>query len=173
MDYGDIITLAYTGDGHSKLAEAKKLLLANGEQLRRHEAIQRTLQLMEHAAIALDQAMAAMDMGPLCTACAATPDGGCCSAYMGHENNDVLQLLMNLLAGVPVESMVAEGDECCFLGEKGCVLKFKPIFCLNYLCHQIRDKATDNELLFLEKKTGALLGYQVSLEKLLIEELTV
>ena len=173
MNYGDIIALVYNGDGHKKLAEAKKLFLKYGEQLRSQETIQHTLQVMDHAAAELDQSMAAMDMGPLCTACAATPKGGCCSAYMGHENNDALQLLMNLLAGVSIESISEESHECCFLGEKGCVLKFKPIFCLNYLCHQIRDKATDSELRLLEKKTGNLLGYQVALEQLLIKELTV
>lgn len=173
MNYGDIIALAYTGDGHTKLAEAKKLFAEYGEQLEDQEVIQHTLQVMNQAVAELDQAMAAMDMGPLCTACAATPKGGCCSAYMGHENNDVLQLLMNLLAGLAVESTHEGSHECCFLGEKGCILKFKPIFCLNYLCHQIRDRATDNELRLLEKKTGNLLGYQVALEQHLIKVLTV
>lgn len=172
MNYGDIIALAYTGDGHTKLAEAQKLFQKYGEQLGGQEAIQRTLQLMAEAAAELEHVMAAMDMGTRCSACAATPKGGCCSAYMGHENNDVLQLLMNLLAGVVVESVKREDNECCFLGEKGCVLTFKPIFCLNYLCHQIRSKATDSELQLLENRTGKLLGYQVALEKLLITELT-
>lgn len=101
------------------------------------------------------------------------PDGGCCSAYMGHENNDVLQLLMNLLAGVDVRIVRTDGVECCFLAESGCLLPFKPIFCLNYLCERIQKESTKADLKVLEQKTGYLLGQQVLLEQKIISYLQV
>lgn len=171
MQYPEIISMAYNGNGHEKTAKAEKLFKKYGKALQAQEKIRASLDLMQNAVTALDIHMTAMDMGKNCSACAAAPKGGCCSAYMGHENNDVLQLLMNMLAGVAVECVRDDSIECCFLAEKGCVLLFKPIFCLNYLCERIRNESTVEELQILEKRTGELLSRQVELEGIIISAL--
>jgi len=117
---------------------------------------------------ALRDQMGAMGMGATCTQCASRQGGGCCSLYMAGEN-DVLQLLMNLLAGVQVRILDNGGKECCFLGVSGCILTLKPMFCLNYNCNHIKDKEDMATLLLLEQKTGALLTKQAVLEQLLLD----
>ena len=61
-----------------------------------------------------------------------------------------------------------DGVECFFLGENGCILLFKPIFCLNYLCGRIQKESSGEELKILEQKTATLLGVQVDFEQQLI-----
>jgi hypothetical protein len=168
MEYREIINSCYCGDGPEKLEKALIFSREYGKELLRNPEIISQLERVQAAVVSLNTHMAEMEMGKSCARCAATPKGGCCSAYMGHENPDVLQLLMNLLAGVEVELVLNHGGDCCFLGEKGCVLLFKPIFCLNYLCERIQKESSAGELTILEQKTGDLLGAQVALEQLLI-----
>lgn len=168
MKYHDIIALAYRGNGPEKLVKAEELFRDYGKHLLARNEIVDSLAAMRDAVTSLDQHMSAMNMGRNCSVCAARPDGGCCSAYMGHENNDVLQLLMNLLANVDVRILRSDGVECCFLADRGCILLFKPIFCLNYLCERIQKESTSSDLKMLEEKTGYLLGQQVALEKEII-----
>jgi len=115
----------------------------------------------------LAKTMGALDLGALCAVCGAKAGGGCCSSFMAGEN-DVVQLLINLLAGVPV-AVLREDAECCFLGERGCLLLFKPMFCLNYNCQQIRLGAGPDRMRRLEQATGRLLQQQYALEQLLLE----
>ena len=168
MKYQEIISSCYCGDGAKKLEKARMLQEIYGEPLAQQKAIQEQLEVLRDAVLSLDTQMAAMDMGKTCSQCAATPKGGCCSAYMGNENNDALLLLMNILAGVDVRLIGDNGDECCFLAKRGCVLLFKPIFCLNYLCGRIQKESSRDDLTRLEQKSGALLTAQGNLEQFLI-----
>ncbi|MDG4475055.1 hypothetical protein [Thiovibrio frasassiensis] len=115
----------------------------------------------------LTRVMADLDLGGLCGVCGAKPGGGCCSSFMAGEN-DVVQLLLNLLAGVAVR-VFREDAECCFLGELGCPLLFKPMFCLNYNCQQIIRGAGPVRMRHLEQSVGRLLQQQYGLEQLLLE----
>ena len=165
MEYHEIISLAYCGNGPEKLAKTELLFRQYGKRLLNQDEIAESIAALREAVTNLDLHMAAMDMGKNCSVCAAMPDGGCCSAYMGHENNDVLQLLMNLLAGVDIRVVQTDGVECCFLAKSGCILLFKPIFCLNYLCERIQKESANADLKLLEEKTGYLLGQQVLIEQ--------
>jgi len=111
--------------------------------------------------------MADLDFGSLCSVCGARAGGGCCSSFMAGEN-DVIQLLINLLAGVCVR-ILREDGECCFLGERGCLLLFKPMFCLNYNCRHIRQTAGPAPMHRLDQGVGRLLQQQYGLEQLLLE----
>ncbi len=171
MEYRKIISIAYCGNGPEKLAKAEDLFREYGKYLLAQDEVSESLVALREAVRNLESHMAAMNMGKNCSVCAAKPDGGCCSAYMGHENNDSLQLLMNLLAGVDARIVRTDSVECCFLAESGCVLLFKPIFCLNYLCERIQKDSTRSDLKILEGKTGYLLGRQVALEQIIISHL--
>jgi len=168
MEYREIIGSCYCGDGIEKLSKASELAHIYAESLPGEASIQKQLAQVRTAVTDLDDHMGAMEMGKTCSACAAMPKGGCCSAYMGHENTDALLLLMNILAGVDVKRVCDNEVECGFLGTSGCILLFKPIFCLNYLCGRIQEKSDMLELKKLEQKTGALLTAQSDLEQLLI-----
>ncbi len=171
MKYQEIISISYCGYAPEKLAKAEEMLQEFGQNLLAESKIVAAVEELRERVVSLDTHMAAMDMGKNCSACAATPLGGCCSAYMGHENNDVLQLLMNMLAGIKVKLVRSDDLECCFLEETGCLLLFKPIFCLNYLCERIRQHSGEQDLKLLEERTASLLGGQVELEGLIISRL--
>ncbi|MBL4902773.1 hypothetical protein JYT85_02380 [Desulfocapsa sp. AH-315-G09] len=169
MDYKEIISSCYCGDGGEKLKKAEALISSYGtDLLTKEETIQKQLSIVKGAVLALDTQMIAMELGKTCIACAAAPGGGCCSAYMGHENNDALLLMMNILAGVDVRLVRDDEIECCFLAETGCILLFKPIFCLNYLCSRIQKGSSEKQLRLLEQETGTVLTAQGQLELLII-----
>lgn len=110
-------------------------------------------------------------MPAFCQACAcAAKSGGCCSFAMTDENDAVL-LLLNLLSGSPVAIQRDDETECLFLGTDGCSLRFKPFFCLNYLCRQLRDKLDPGQLRQLERTTGRLLQQQYAVEQFLLRQL--
>jgi len=159
----------YGGSIGARLAIAQKLYPDLAPELAANEAFTRMLAQAEVCQQELARIMADLDLGALCTVCGAKAGGGCCSSFMAGEN-DVAQLLINLLAGVPVASLREDG-ECCFLGARGCLLLFKPMFCLNYNCQQIRQGAGPERMRRLEQATGELLQQQYALEQLLLEVL--
>lgn len=116
---------------------AHQLHLRDGEALLALPLVRQGLAVLESHAQLLTAEMASLDLGPLCSSCALKSGGGCCSLYMADENDAVL-LLINLLAGHSVVIQKDDGFECYLLGPLGCVLRFKPIFCLNYNCHAIK-----------------------------------
>ena len=156
----------YGGSIRARLAVAQVLFPHLVPELAANEAF---AQLLAQALILqkeLARIMAALDHGAFCAACGAKAGGGCCSSFMSGEN-DVPQLLMNLLAGVPVAAL-RDDEECCFLGKTGCLLLFKPMFCLNYNCRQIRQGAVPDQMRRLEQAVGRLLQQQYALEQLLL-----
>ena len=159
----------YGGGIHARLGLAQMLYADLGLELGGGEVF---VPMLAQAVILekeLAQTMAALDLGGLCTVCGAKDGGGCCSSFMAGEN-DVVQLLINLLAGVPVAAL-RDDAECCFLGERGCLLLFKPMFCLNYNCQQIRLGAGSDRMRKLDQATGELLQQQYALEQLLLRVL--
>jgi len=164
----EIYTLFYSGDVAVKLAVAQDLYARYGQALALRPEIMAQLAAVEVSERALQAQMGAMAMGVTCTQCAGRQGGGCCSRYMAAEN-DVSQLLMNMLAGVRVRIQEGDGPGCCFLGETGCVLSFKPMFCLNYICTHIKGSGEPATLLLLEQLTGSLLRKQAGMEQLLLD----
>lgn len=163
----DLHALFYTGTVDKKLALASTLYGEHGRELLQSTEVVEQLTLLRRKERALQEQMQAMAMGQTCTLCATRAGGGCCSRYMAGEN-DVLQLLMNLLADVPVALQRDDDNECCFLGERGCILLLKPLFCLNYNCSHIKEKAGCTTLQLLEQRAGSLLSQQTELEGVLL-----
>ncbi len=159
----------YFSDCQTKLSIAKGLQVPLGAKIF-NDQLAHSLERLDSLALELSNQMMAMNFGLICSACAAKPGGGCCSLAIADEN-DALQLLMNLLAGVAVDICRDNGQECYFLGSGGCTLTFKPIFCLNYDCSAIKT-CSDHESFFqYGQLRGRLLQEQWHLEKLLIERL--
>ncbi len=164
----EIYTLFYSGDVVLKLAIAQDLYARYGQDIVLRPDIMAQLAVVKTSERTLKAQMGAMEMGVTCTQCASRQGGGCCSRYMAAEN-DVPQLLMNMLAGVRVSIQQDDRIECCFLGGSGCVLSFKPMFCLNYTCTHIKGKEEPATLLLLEQRTGSLLRKQAGMEQLLLD----
>ena len=131
-----------------------------------------SLDSLTEAAENVSSQMARMQFGRFCISCATSTSGGCCSSYMAGEV-DGLQLAMNLLSGVSVRVVRDDTDECCFLGESGCIFTFKPMFCLNYLCNTLTTVSPSSQLTTLGQYTGSLLLGQYLLEQTLLDALAV
>ncbi|MCL7488948.1 MAG: hypothetical protein M8357_12340 [Desulfobulbaceae bacterium] len=150
-----------------KLRLAEELLQTYGAEFLRCDDLRADLELLEKYASVLNSHMAKAGMGELCVRCSAGSGGGCCSLYMAGET-DAVQLLMNMLAGVTVRQGRSDSGECCYLGEKGCLFIFKPMFCLNYNCRNILEALPPENTRKLEQLTGQLLGRQYEVEKKLL-----
>lgn len=154
-----------------KLELARRLLTRYGEQLLSMSALRHHLDACSALQNDVRLCMVESGMPAFCRNCAvASASGGCCSLAMTEEN-DAVVLLLNLLAGSPVEIQRPAGAECLFLGESGCSLRFKPFFCLNYLCRQLRDQVQPALLHKLAKATGRLLQGQYATEQFLLRYL--
>ncbi len=161
------LTNYYSGSIRAKLRAARQLHQQHGRRFLQNRNITDSLEALKRKAADLDEQMLAMGMGVRCSACAAEVNGGCCSSYMAG-NTDAVVLLINLLLGVTIKP-ADNGEECCYLGPRGCIFTIKPIFCLNYNCSHIRQAATTEEIKTLEIQAGALLSEQIGLETLLLQ----
>ena len=159
--------LFYGGDISGKRELAERLFLRYGAELAQDPQVAASIKDLRCLHEALQQQMLAMEMDRTCTRCAQKNGGGCCSMAIAAET-DVLQLLMNMLAGVVVKFQRNNGLECCYLGEKGCIFLFKPMFCLNYNCKSITLGGQHDHLQILEEKTGTLLRSQQDMENRMI-----
>ncbi len=157
----------YGGSVQERLLMARKIFSSFDGRLQESEEVSRSLNTLCRSVEELSVQMSAMKIGEICTSCAEGMGGGCCSLYMAGET-DVIQLLMNMLAGVDVEIQRDDGEECCYLGRQGCVFLFKPMFCLNYNCHRITEMDRKN-LSILEMVTGNLLREQHDLERTILQ----
>lgn len=170
MNAAHCLSAIYDGPVSERLLLARQLYDLLAARLLEDGDFVAGLTMLNARAKDLESHMAGMALGPLCSRCAAAADGGCCSLYMAGET-DALQMLMNLLAGVTVEPVRDDGHECIFLGDTGCIFRFKPMFCLNYNCSHIHRTATSEAMRKLESLAGALLSEQYAMEQLLLDTL--
>lgn len=159
----------YESDYRTKLDLAKGLHLSLHEQINT-EPIRLSLALLTGMAKDLSLQMSTMNFGRICSKCAGQPNGGCCAKGFICEN-DAIQLLMNLMADVSVVFFEGNDKECLYLGESGCILSFKPFFCLNYDCQSIKGCASDEGTGRYDLMRGTLLCEQWRLEQLLLDRL--
>ena len=101
-----------------------------------------------------------------CTRCAESGKGSCCFKEMG-ESYDCLQLFANLLIGVSLPEQADFPETCHFVGEKGCKLKAKHSFCLNYFCPELKALLGREAIGKLERLIGEQLWTGWELELLL------
>lgn len=158
------------GSAQDRLTRALALYAQWGPSLLAQDSLREGLATLRGLAVALENQMRAMDLGSLCTQCAAQPGGGCCGASMA-ENTDSLQILINLLLGIEVRLLGEETASCGFLGPRGCLFPVKPVFCLNYNCSHILAQAAPHQLDGLYQRAAAVLRQQHRIEGQLIEAL--
>jgi len=172
IDDNHLLHLLYSGEPAEKLAAARRLHAELHDRLAQIPGLAQALAEVHRQANALSDHMQAMGLGQLCSRCAASPGGGCCSATMAG-NTDVIQILLNLLLGVAVEFRADSGENCGFLGRRGCLFPLKPIFCLNYNCSHILKGADPDALALLYQCANAVLSRQTAIETMLLAELRI
>ena len=89
-----------------------------------------------------------------CGRCDATKQGGgCCGAGI-EEWYDEYVLLMNLMLGRDIPEERLDETGCLFLGPTGCRLMARFHFCINYLCHDIKERLSLQEMETLTAQNG-------------------
>jgi len=157
----------YFSTVNQKIDSAHQLFSRYGSLFAKDPYISKQLAIISTNNYHLVEQMRAMDLHSLCTRCASTEKGGCCSSYMSNETDGIL-LLINLLMGNSIDKQHEDDEECCFLGPKGCILLPKPFFCLNYNCKAITDMQQEsiNKLLMV---AATVLRSQTELENHLLK----
>jgi hypothetical protein len=138
-----------------KISMAGDFWTLNGEEMRHEPLIQRRLDRYRQEILRTQCLM--MDLGVVsgCASCATgIPGGGCCGAGI-EDWYDELLLLFNLMLGRSIPLARAHGNDCLFLGSKGCLLLARHHFCVNYLCSRITGKLSPGDLSALEAQGGA------------------
>jgi hypothetical protein len=167
----DLLAKVYGGTLLARLDFGKAIHAEIGRQVMTERAFVQSFEGLVADAELLSRQMEIMAMGARCAACSAENRGGCCSRAIAEET-DAIQMAMNMLAGIKVDILCDNGKECCFLGEKGCIFLFKPMFCLNYNCDKIVGATTAEELQMLERLTGRLLRSQYEVETMLLARIS-
>jgi hypothetical protein len=160
----EIFSLIYGGAVESRLEYSRTIAGHVQPILETRDTFRDAFQRLQKYANELNRHMSEMDLGSLCSSCAAKPTGGCCSLYMSGET-DAVQMSLNILAGLDVRVSCKNGRDCVFLGDSGCIFLFKPMFCLNYNCSHIHKVGRLEDVKQLEQYTGQLLSQQYELEQ--------
>lgn len=150
----DTTTMVSEPSMEEKIATARKTWSMHGEYLMNDTCI---ISAIEELRAGIEQSwnlMRRLDIVKGCGVCAATKSGGgCCGA--GIENwYDPLILLMNLMIGRDIPENRPDEKSCLFLGPKGCRLTTRFHFCINYLCPEINERLSEQDLALLTSQNG-------------------
>jgi hypothetical protein len=100
-----------------------------------------------------------------CTRCAKAT-GSCCFKEMG-ESYGHIQLFANRLLGSELPQKRQFPGGCFFVGEKGCRLKARHAFCLNYFCPELENILGEHGTLAIQLQVGKQLLAGWELERAL------
>ncbi len=153
----------FCGDVGQNVNKTRQLFDQIGDEIRCDATVQQHLVSITGLLTAVDVEMHRLELATLCSACAAEPGGGCCFAGMAAEA-EVVVLTINQLLGCTVSQHDSAADECCFLGQYGCTLRCKPIFCLSYTCPKMNHRYSRRALAALDAACARALREQLSLE---------
>ncbi|MDR3569253.1 MAG: hypothetical protein P4L43_14590 [Syntrophobacteraceae bacterium] len=119
---------------------------------------------------ASDSFMVSSGVAMACGRCAEAT-GSCCFKEMG-ESYGFIELLANRLLGaeLPRERELPGG--CFFVGKKGCTLKTRHSFCLNYFCPELIAFLGEKTVLELQRQVGEQLSLGWELERALTRYIT-
>ncbi|MBI4880309.1 MAG: hypothetical protein HY812_11725 [Planctomycetes bacterium] len=159
-----------TASCEERRARAQAVLRERGAALRAREEVRRGLARVRRLGRGLEARMRGLGLDRLCVRCGLGPRGGCCAREMENEGDSLL-LVANLLLGADVGAQRGEDSECSFLGARGCALRQKPIFCLNYLCAGMTGALSEADLAALRSETARCLEAYLTLEGMLAGQL--
>lgn len=74
-------------------------------------------------------------------------------------------ILINLLLGTRLPEQSTTQNSCYFLTPKGCSLKARDVFCVNFLCRKITDSIPPTDLRYLRQLEGDMLDITFRLEE--------
>ena len=148
-----------------QMEEADRIFQGRGKGLLATPEIARLLSGYDSAIWATQRAMGEAEMGLLCGGCS-KETGSCCFQEVETWYDPNLLLINLLLSGDLPRSREIRG-ECLFLGERGCRLRAKYAFCLNYFCPMLKTRFGPDLLKTLLAAVGRELAAGWALEQAL------
>jgi hypothetical protein len=148
----DKITLTESGIP-AKLALARSLYQKHGEDLLNDKKLSEMLLQLDTNIGATQDEMTATGVSDECSDCALHGAGTCCSERTGHKCDTTL-LLLNLLLGRSLPGKPESRDQCYFLTSHGCVLRARPIICVNFVCRRLRENIPHDVIVHLQQTAG-------------------
>lgn len=136
----------------SRIKRAKKMA-----ELVDFNSIKEDLERLEKAIEETWRYMKEIGVTDICKDCA-IETGSCCKEWVEDEVDDVM-ILMNILMGVEIPSRRYKEGFCYFLSERGCILKVRPVICVNFLCEKITKSIGFEK----EKKLQEIAGKELDL----------
>ncbi len=144
-----------------EIDKAKAFYDAYGSALLGDERVHELLENYRRAITRTCEVMAEEGVLKACSQCAQGPSGSCC--FEGVEDwYDPVLLLINLLLGVQLPSRREIPKACFFVGHKGCNLRGRYAFCVNFLCPNLSGETKTGKL---PRTTGEELHCGWELEK--------
>jgi Fe-S-cluster containining protein len=71
-----------------------------------------------------------------------------------ENDGNIFLLFMNLLLNTDLPGQRLYPNRCFFLGHSGCILKIRPVICVNYLCLDLRELLPLEKLISLQHAQG-------------------
>jgi hypothetical protein len=137
-----------------KVHQARALHRKWGEKFRQQPQVANLLEELRDNIGATWRTMDELGVVETCRSCDAGEGGSCCGA--GIDNKfDALLLFINLVFGVSLPDYRRRHGCCYFLTETGCSLKVRLFLCVDYLCPKILERLHHEELIRLQKVSGA------------------
>jgi hypothetical protein len=156
---------------HDKILRAREVWAAHGDAIMADPRIISSLHELSNAIEQSWKLMRRLRVVEGCGRCDATKaGGGCCGAGI-EEWYDEYVLLMNLMLGRDIPEDRLDETCCLFLGPTGCRLMARFHFCINYLCHDIKERLSSHEMEELTAQNGREIYCGWLLENLIREKL--
>lgn len=88
-----------------------------------------------------------------CADCAVNGEGTCCGMRTAYKCDSII-LFINLLLGITFPFRIENPHLCFFLSKHGCLLRARPVICINYICNRLRNNIPHEKLVDLQNIAG-------------------
>lgn len=146
-----------------ELAKSKWKLLLSEEKI-----LNKLYPLLEELKVSINNSNRMrfeIGMTKICADCG-THNNSCCGSEIELKYSCEL-LIINLLYGIDLNFEPELKGMCYFLKKDGCILFARDVFCINFVCNDIREKISALDLKNLRELEGKCLNIQFEIEEFL------
>ncbi|MBE0427027.1 MAG: hypothetical protein IBX72_10345 [Nitrospirae bacterium] len=136
-----------------KIAFAQHLQNIIGQSLLQNEDFRNLLIELDRKIEATQKEMSKTGIVKECYDCAINGEGTCCGERIGHKCDSIL-LFINLLLGKTLPQQAEKPHLCFFLTKHGCILRARPVICVNYICKRLSSNIPHAKLVQLQEIAG-------------------
>ncbi len=148
-----------------KIAVAKGLLKDYEEVLAKEKGLISLLEGLRRAIEATEIERKITGISEFCAWCGSL-NHDCCGAGIELRYSAEL-LFINLLLGAGLPESRRREDSCYFLSPRGCCLKARVVFCVNFLCRKITETIEPSRLVQLQRREGEMLDLIFKVEEII------